>query len=87
MPCLAFEKALRDVQARRDVRRVEILMAVLAPPIVGWLLLIRRDQEYDAALAQLQQVVEDALASGISSRSPEEILAKARETLGTARPE
>jgi len=41
--------------------------------------LIRRDQEHDAALARLQEVVDDALASGISTRSPDEILAEARE--------
>jgi len=40
--------------------------------------LIRRDQQRAEAIATLQQVVDDALASGISPRTPDEIFALAR---------
>jgi antitoxin ParD1/3/4 len=37
--------------------------------------LLRRDQERDDAHAMLEKVVDDAYASGISARSPEELRA------------
>jgi antitoxin ParD1/3/4 len=40
--------------------------------------LIRRDQQRADAIATLQQVVDEALASGISPRTPDEIFALAR---------
>jgi len=40
--------------------------------------LIRRDQQRAEAIATLQQVVDDALASGISPRTSDEIFALAR---------
>lgn len=41
--------------------------------------LIRHDQERDAAREQLQKLVDDAIASGISDKNPDEILAIARD--------
>lgn len=40
--------------------------------------LIRRDQERKQAVAELQQLVDDALVSGVSDRSFPEILGAAR---------
>lgn len=40
--------------------------------------LIRRDQERAAAIAELQVIVDDAIASGESESTLEEILAEAR---------
>ena len=41
--------------------------------------LIRRDQDRQQAIAELQQVVDDALASGVSDRSFPDILTAARQ--------
>lgn len=40
--------------------------------------LIRKDQERSEKLVQLQQLVDEGIASGVSLRSMEEILAEAR---------
>ncbi|WP_055046181.1 type II toxin-antitoxin system ParD family antitoxin [Devosia sp. A16] len=40
--------------------------------------LVRRDQARREAISKLQQVVDDALASGISDKSIEEVFAEAR---------
>ena len=40
--------------------------------------LIRRDQERVAQIAQLQQVVDEAIASGVSDKSPNDLLTEAR---------
>ena len=41
--------------------------------------LIRRDQERRAAIAELQQLVDEGVASGVSERSFPEILAAAKQ--------
>ena len=41
--------------------------------------LVRKDQLHIDAIAKLQKVVDDALASGISDKSVDEIFADARE--------
>lgn len=41
--------------------------------------LIRRDQERRAAIAEVQQLVDEALASGVSARGFPEILEAAKE--------
>lgn len=40
--------------------------------------LIRRDQDRQRTIAELQRLVEDGIASGESPRGPEDILAEAR---------
>ena len=40
--------------------------------------LIRKDQLHVEAVATLQKVVDDALAGGVSGRSPEELMSYAR---------
>lgn len=41
--------------------------------------LIRREKERRQALAELQALVDEGMASGLSERSPEEIMLDARE--------
>lgn len=40
--------------------------------------LIRRDQERAAQIAQLQQMVDEAIASGVSDKSPNDLMTEAR---------
>lgn len=40
--------------------------------------LIRRDQERAAQIAQLQKMIDEAIASGESDKGPEELMAEAR---------
>ena len=47
--------------------------------------LIRRDQERAGAIAQLQQLVDEGLASGVSDSSKNDILAEARRRVAAAR--
>ncbi len=47
--------------------------------------LIRRDQERADKLADLQRLVSEGLASGVSDRSKEDILQAARERLAAGR--
>ncbi|MFC5757285.1 type II toxin-antitoxin system ParD family antitoxin [Rhizobium sp. GCM10022189] len=47
--------------------------------------LIRRDQERADKLADLQRLVAEGLASGVSDRSKEDILQAARERLAAGR--
>jgi antitoxin ParD1/3/4 len=44
--------------------------------------LIRKDQERAAKIAHMQQLVDEARASGISTRSPDDIRAAARKRAG-----
>ena len=46
--------------------------------------LIRRDQDRLAKLAELQRLVDEGLASGISTRTPEEIRQLGRDRLAAA---
>lgn len=45
--------------------------------------LIRRDQERQAGLAELQLLIDKGLASGIGTRSLDELLAEARRRVST----
>jgi antitoxin ParD1/3/4 len=47
--------------------------------------LIRRDQERAAAIAELQRLVDEGLASGVSDSSKDDILTKARRRVAAAR--
>jgi antitoxin ParD1/3/4 len=49
--------------------------------------LIRRDQERLAKLGDLQRLIDDGLASGVSDRSEEDIRRLGRERLAALRPE
>lgn len=44
--------------------------------------LIRRDQEWEAELAEIRAAVDEGLASGISDRTMEDIRAEVRRELG-----
>lgn len=44
--------------------------------------LIRRDQERQASIARLQRAVDEGIASGISTRSMDEVLEEARRRAG-----
>lgn len=46
--------------------------------------LIRRDQERNASLAELQKLIDDGFASGISTRSEDEIRQLGRQKLAAA---
>lgn len=46
--------------------------------------LIRRDQDRAAKIAELQQLVDEGLASGISSRTPDEIRKLGRDRMAAA---
>ena len=48
--------------------------------------LIRRDQDRQAAIAELQRLVDEGLASGVSDRSMGEILETARARAGVTTP-
>ena len=41
--------------------------------------LIRKDEERMRAIAEMQQLIDEGIASGISKRTPEEVFAYARE--------
>jgi antitoxin ParD1/3/4 len=47
--------------------------------------LIRRDQERVRALSELQGLISEGLASGVSERTPGEVLSAAREQAKAAR--
>lgn len=47
--------------------------------------LIRRDQERAAAIAELQRLVDEGLASGVTDSSKDDILTKARRRVAAAR--
>jgi antitoxin ParD1/3/4 len=46
--------------------------------------LIRRDQERAGKLAELQSLIDEGLASGVSNRSMDEVLQEARTRAGVA---
>ena len=46
--------------------------------------LIRRDQERQQKIAELQRLVDEGLESGVSTRTMKELLAEARRRAGTA---
>ncbi len=48
--------------------------------------LIRRDQDRQAAIAELQCLVDEGLASGVSDRSMDQILEAARARAGVTTP-
>ncbi|MFC4352563.1 type II toxin-antitoxin system ParD family antitoxin [Fodinicurvata halophila] len=45
--------------------------------------LIRRDQDRQARLAELQQLIDEGVDSGVSSNSLDDLLAEARRRAGT----
>lgn len=45
--------------------------------------LIRRDQDRQARLAELQQLIDEGVDSGVSSNSLDDLLAQARRRAGT----
>lgn len=45
--------------------------------------LIRRDQDRQARLAELQQLIDEGVNSGVSSNSLDDLLAEARRRAGT----
>ncbi|WP_022728629.1 MULTISPECIES: type II toxin-antitoxin system ParD family antitoxin [Fodinicurvata] len=45
--------------------------------------LIRRDQDRQARLAELQQLIDEGVNSGVSSNSLDDLLAQARRQAGT----